>query len=59
MKGKSITYTKKRLIEINDSDIEDLKKGIVVADIFDGKIFGVIYNPEKLIDSKTTALKYQ
>ena len=47
MKGESVTYTKKRLLEIDDSDIEDLKKGIMVADIFDGEIFGVIYNPKK------------
>jgi len=47
MDGKFVSYKKKRLLEIDDSDIEDLKKGIVVADIFDGEIIGVIYNPKK------------
>ena len=47
MKGKSVSYKKKRLIEVDDSDIEDLKKGIMVADLFDGVIVGVIYNPNK------------
>ena len=47
MEGTSIKYKKKRLFEIDDSDIEDLKKGIVVADIFDGEVIGVIYNPKK------------
>ena len=35
-------------MEIDDKDIEDLKNGIVVADLFDGEIIGVKYNPNKL-----------
>ena len=47
MKGTSVKYKKKRLIEIDDSDIKDLKRGILVADLVDGEIMGVIYNPKK------------
>jgi len=52
MKGTSVKYKKKRLIEIDDSDIEDLKRGVMVADLFDGEIIGVVYNPKKKDDKK-------